>query len=154
MARAPKTGPTPTRARLVLVLLILVDFLSFVTLGSDQGSLVFSLAPSSMAIVQVCLDAALAVGLLRLWPWALELVRYRCILGIGYLLFVWLLYAMTIDASQTLRLEGVLLVAAVRDAVLGFWLAGCLVLLRKRPAPHLPKADPLVPTPRTDRSDD
>ncbi len=122
-------------SRLVLGLLLLIDALGFVSLGYEAEGLVVGLSASTLAIGQLIIDASLAWGLLHARAWALELARYRCVLGVGLLFFLWMSFLLMQDLGAGLRAHPEFLAAGVRDGLIGLLLIGNAFLLRKRKHP-------------------
>jgi len=142
------------RARLALGMLLLIDLLTFIALDTQDGRLTFSLAASSMAIALLCIDVLLSIGLIPARRWALELARYRCILGVCYLAFLWISFFLLLDHAESIRFSEVATAAATRDAAIGFMLTVTLFIIREQKVPVVPTdaeaAPPTTPEAKAD----
>jgi len=130
------------RTRLALALLLVVDALTFVTVGGSAEGLRIGLAASVLALVQLGVDLVLGAGLFLAKRWATELARYRCILGVCFLVFLWLDFFLTQDLGAGLSLRQTVTAGIVRDAILGTVLPVVLFLLRREKRPSLPRPEP------------
>ena len=129
------------RARLALGLLLLIDGLTFVSLGTQDGRLTFGLIAGAMPIALLGIDVLLSIGLIPARRWALELARYRCILGVCYLAFLWISAFLLLDQAESLRFSPAMTAAATRDALIGFFLTVTLFIIREQKMPVVPKAE-------------
>ncbi len=130
------------RTRLALALLLLVDGLTFVTVGGSPTGIQLGLAASVLAVVQLGVDLLLGTGLLYKQRWARELARYRCIIGVCCLVFLWLDFFLTQDLGVDPSLRRTVTAGIVRDALLGVVLTVVLFLLRQEKRPSIPKPEP------------
>lgn len=128
------------RSRLALGLLLLIDGLTFVSLGKQDGQLTFGLSASGLPISLLVIDVLLSYGLFRASRWALELARYRCILGVCYLAFLWVSFFLVLDHQEAIVFAQVANAAATRDVLIGFTLTVILFLIREQKQPVVPKA--------------
>jgi hypothetical protein len=132
----------PKRSRLALIVLVVIDAMSFLAIDRDQSGLIFGLVGSKIAFIQLGIDAVLAYGMIKASRWAVELARYRCILGVCYLCFLWLSLMMTHDAGTFLLSLPTVQAAVYRDSLIGFLLLGALFLIREQKAVKIPMLDP------------
>jgi len=130
------------RSRLALGLLLLIDALTFVSLGEQAGRLEIGLTAGVFPIAMLCIDVLLAPGLFTARRWAQELARYRCIIGVCYLAFLWISFFMLLDNQETLSIPRLIGAAAVRDGVIGFTLTVILFVIREQKKPVVPKTAP------------
>ncbi len=137
-----ESGISTTQARAALIVLLLVDAGSFISLDSDAGGLTLSLAGSWSAWTLLAIDALLASGLVRARHWALELGRYRCMLGVCLLVFLWLSYFLVLDSTRGVSLNEVVLAGMTRDGLLAALLIVALFLIRRRKQPQIPQPEP------------
>lgn len=135
-------GIDPKRSRLALIVFLVIDGLTFVSIDQDQNGLIFGLVTSKIAFIQLGIDAILAYGLIKASHWALELARYRCILGICYLCFLWLSLMMTHTAGTFLLSSPTVQAAIYRDSVISFLLLGALFLIREQKTVKIPVVNP------------
>ncbi len=143
MTEAPNTT-SQGRSRLALFLLLLIDGLTFIGLEDVGGQVTIRLAASTFPIALLVIDGLLAFGLFTARRWALELARYRCILGVCYLAFLWISFFMLMDHAEAMTFSSIVTAGATRDGLIGFVLIAVLFLIREQKDPVIPK-DPAAP---------
>ena len=119
------------RYRLALLLLILADGLSLVGVGLTTDGIDFSLRWSALATISIGADALFALGLFFAKSWAIELTRYRCILAVGYICFLWIVYVTLTDVRPDADTQASIMAAVIRDCILGVILSAVLFVLRE-----------------------
>lgn len=129
------------RSRLALGLLLLIDGLTFIGLEDQGGRTSVHLAASTFPLVLLAIDGLLSFGLFTARRWALELARYRCILGVCYLAFLWISFFMVLDHAEAMAFSSIMTVGAVRDSLIGFLLIAVLFLIREQKQPVIPKGE-------------
>ena len=128
-----------SRSRLAIVLLFLIDGLSQIGVGDQDGHLSWSLEPAFFSLVLLGIDALLSIGLFRARRWALELARYRCILGVCLLVFLWASMFVLLTHEEALVFDSLFKIAIARDIFIGMQLIFILVLIRETKQAVLPK---------------
>lgn len=131
--------PTPVRdSRIVLGLLAFIDAMTFISVGYPDGGLRLGLSASSLAIGQLIVDGLYGWGLIHSRRWAVELARYRCVVGVGLLVFLWMSLLLMQDLTTAAVALPEMIAAATRDGSIGLMLVVALYFLRIRKQPFLP----------------
>lgn len=135
-----KQGISISRSILGLVLLLLVDAMSFVTVGQGSAGIEFGLVANTSSWVGLGVDLALAFGLVRAAEWALELARYRSVLGLCYLAFIWSSYFI-ITTRDMLLIDKTVMAGLIRDGWMGIIFLIVLFVLREQKKPVIPVSE-------------
>ncbi len=135
-----KQGLSVSKSRTALILLLVVDAFSFVSLGQGSTGLDFGLVANTASWIGLGVDLALAIGLIKAADWALELGRYRCVLGLCYLVFIWISYFVVLRTSVGLVDQKIMVAGMVRDGWLAVLLFVALFILRERKQAVIPNS--------------
>ncbi len=136
-----KQGLSRSRSITALAMLLVVDSLSFVSVGQGTSGIEFGFVTSTESWIGLGVDLALAIGLLKASDWALELARYRCVIGLCYFAFIWSSYFIVMSTSVGVVGHTTVLYGVVRDGLLGFILLVALFVLREKKLPVVPNTN-------------
>lgn len=136
--RESRQGISLSRSIVTLALLLVVDVLGFLSIGHGPSGLEFGLLSNTASWVGLGVDLALAVGLVRAADWALELARYRCVIGLSYLAFIWSSYFIVMRTSVGAVGQKTLFAGLIRDGWLGALLLIALFVIREKKKPLIP----------------
>ncbi|MBW2699998.1 MAG: hypothetical protein JRF33_04180 [Deltaproteobacteria bacterium] len=136
--------PSQNRVRLfgAIVLLAWVDVLGIV--GFSLVDEVFGAAfmPTTMGWVWIGVDAFLITGLVLKVNWAVELIRLRCFLHFGTLVYMWMSYFLLLRPVGAPLLDALATAGLVRDGITGLSLLAVFLLLKgfgeQPPSPATP----------------
>ena len=114
----------------VIVLLAWVDVLGVIGFSVIDKVLGVAVMPTTMSWVWIGVDVFLLAGLIFKGAWAVELIRLRCFLHLGVLVYMWMSYFLLLRPVGAPLLDGLSTAGLIRDGILGFSLLAVFLLLK------------------------
>jgi len=134
--------PKPIRRLPLLIafaLLAWVDVLGIIGFRVEDSVLTMAIMFTTISWIWIGVDLLLLAGLVFRISGSVELIRLRCFLHFGFLVYMWISYLMLLRPVGAPLFDGLAVAGMIRDGLAGFCLLGVFFLLKPKPPTLVPQ---------------